>query len=64
MTQTRESKTDPIYCCLDDRVVVVVVVYLTTNQRNVGHLSSGNGHLAGRYSNPRFKRADAIECSR
>ena len=27
-------------------VVVVVVVYLTTNQRHVGYLSSGNGHLA------------------
>ena len=30
-------------------VVVVVVVYLTTN---MGYLSSGNGHLAGRYSTP------------
>ena len=33
-------------------VVVVVVVYLTTNQRHMGYLSSGNGHLAGRYSTP------------
>ena len=33
-------------------VVVVVVVYLTTNQRHLGYLSSGNGHLAGRYSTP------------
>ena len=33
-------------------VVVVVVVYLTMNQRHVGYLSSGNGHLAGRYSTP------------
>ena len=32
--------------------VVVVAVYLTTNQRHVGYLSSGNGHLAGRYSAP------------
>ena len=32
--------------------VVVVVVYLTTNQRHLGYLSSGNGHLAGRYSTP------------
>ena len=31
---------------------VVVVVYLTTNQRHMGYLSSGNGHLAGRYSTP------------
>ena len=45
-------------------VVVVVVVYLTTNQRLVGYLSSGNGHLAGRYSTTRFERADAIGCSR
>ena len=30
----------------------VVVVYLTTNQRHMGYLSSGNGHLAGRYSTP------------
>ena len=39
--------------CLKDEVVVVVVVvvvYLTTNQRHLGYLSSGNGHLAGRYS--------------
>ena len=28
----------------------IVVVYLTTNQRHMGYLSSGNGHLAGRYS--------------
>ena len=34
------------------KVVVVVVVYSTTNQRHVGYLSSGNGHLAGRYSTP------------
>ena len=33
-------------------VVVVVVVYLTTNQRHLGYLSSGNGHLAGRYNTP------------
>ena len=33
-------------------VAVVVVVYLTTNQRHMGYLSSGNGHLAGRYSTP------------
>ena len=33
-------------------VVVVVVVYLTTNQRHMGYLSSGNGHLAERYSTP------------
>ena len=33
-------------------VVVVLVVYLTTNQRHMGYLSSGNGHLAGRYSTP------------
>ena len=45
-------------CPLDDKlrdgvvVVVVVVVYLTTNQRHMGYLSSGNGHLAGRYSTP------------
>ena len=32
--------------------VVVVVVYLTTNQRHMGYLSSGNGHLAGIYSTP------------
>ena len=31
---------------------VVVVVYLTTNQRHLGYLSSGNGHLAGRCSTP------------
>ena len=31
-------------------VVVVVVVFLTTNQLHLGYLSSGNGHLAGRYS--------------
>ena len=41
----------------------IVVVYLKTNQRQLGYLSSGNGHLAGRYSTPRFKRADAIGCS-
>ena len=29
--------------------LVVVVVYLTTNQRHMGYLSSGNGHLAGRW---------------
>ena len=33
-------------------LVVVVVVYLTTNQRHIGYLSSGNGHLARRYSTP------------
>ena len=33
-------------------VPVVVVVYLMTNQRHMGYLSSGNGHLAGRYSTP------------
>ena len=33
-------------------IVLVVVVYLTTNQRHMGYLSSGNGHLAGRYSTP------------
>ena len=33
-------------------LVVVVVVYLTTNQRHMGYLSSGNGHLVGRYSTP------------
>ena len=33
-------------------VVVVVVVYLTTNQRHMGYLSSSNGHMAGRYSTP------------
>ena len=38
-------------CCLQG-LVVVVVVYLTTNQRHMGYLSSGNGHLAGRYSTP------------
>ena len=32
--------------------LVVVVVYLTTNQRHVGYLSSGDGHMAGRYSTP------------
>ena len=32
--------------------LVVVVVYLTTNQRHMGYLSSGNGHLAGRFSTP------------
>ena len=43
------------YCCYatdEVVVVVVVVVYLTTNQRHMGYLSSGNGHLAGRYSTP------------
>ena len=30
----------------------IVVVYSTTNQRHMGYLSSGNGHLAGRYSTP------------
>ena len=33
-------------------VVVVAVVYLTTNHCHLGYLSSGNGHLAGRYSTP------------
>ena len=33
-------------------VVLVVVVYSTMNQRHMGYLSSGNGHLAGRYSTP------------
>ena len=37
---------------IDIDVVVVVVNYLTTNQRHLGYLSSGNGHLAGRYSTP------------
>ena len=37
---------------LDEIKIVVVVVYLTTNQRHMGYLSSGNGHLAGRYSTP------------
>ena len=32
--------------------VVVVVVYLTTNQCHLGYLSSGNGYLVGRYSTP------------
>ena len=36
----------------DNTLIVVVVVYLTTNQRHMGYLSSGNGHLAGRYSAP------------
>ena len=47
-------------CCIQQQqqlkpnicVVVVVVVYLMTNQHHMGYLSSGNGHLAGRYSTP------------
>ena len=38
-------------------VVVVVVVYLMTNQRHLGYLSSGNGHLAGRYSTPKIQES-------
>ena len=47
------SKTFPLKINSNDatnKVVVVVVVYLTTNQRHMGYLSSGNGHLEGRYS--------------
>ena len=47
-----EQKDDDWVEKQDWKVVVVVVVYLTTNQRHMGYLSSGNGHLAGRYSTP------------
>ena len=44
-------ETPMIYSVLLRQIwLVVVVVYLTTNQRHLGYLSSGNGHLAGRYS--------------
>ena len=61
---TRDNTTDKEGCVKQGRVdktefdtildghqldVEVEVVYLTTNQRHVGYLSSGNGHLAGRY---------------
>ena len=45
-----------------DHKVVVVGFYLTTNQRHLGYLSSGTWQEDT--APLRFKRADAIGCSR